>query len=598
MSAANSRLLRTNIKQEYERANSDDEDTPDDEPGSPRRVIRRERYPRLRTYVPNQVGMVDNVSTATRPRPPVRRTLRGVHGPIVQDVLPDQTHVLSRDEKATKLLGKSSYYRKRDRTVQIRFDEDSKIDHDLLKLRQGFRREELPALWDVPLDWKTGGAGAIRKGVHPLFPGGGDANNYDEKEIRDDDDAWDRLLYNEETHDARKKRQEKSEQITFESDDLNAKASTSMFDEREPAKEFMDALPPTDSTAPFIDVPTLHGVTIPEDQYSIPIPRLWQDIVTPSGNEVKVKLFDFSLCRPDYTLVNMGKRRSGKTQFTRNYMKAFRPYFPEVYVFTGTKVDIEYDQFVPSKYIFRGYNDTTIEAILYRQEQRQTNMRKRGVNDQNINVLLVLDDCITDNVLRYSLTVRTLFFNGRHLYISVLINSQDIKGIGPALRGNIDMAVLFPVRAQRDKQAARENFIDFVRNDTEFDEVQAIIQKTPYTILFVDQSRPYMPAPECVYAGIAAPDDKLGAFFMGTREFWRGSEEQARLYEGADSWLERDDWGMVKETYKLKMQELPKDVKMSLDELKRNKRKRYVTKHPSHNASDPESSSSSEEEER
>jgi len=295
-------------------------------------------------------------------------------------------------------------------------------------------------------------------------------------------------------------------------------------------------------------------------------------MITEKGTHVLIKKFDMSLGRPDYTWVVYGKRRSGKTQFIRHAMKAFRRYFPEVYVFTLTKVDIEYERFVPNKFIFQGYNDEIIAAILERQERRQTAMRKRGVNDQNINVLIVLDDCITDDVLKYSTTAKTIFYNGRHLYISIMINSQDQKAITPGLRTNTDMVCSFPVRSHRDKEAVRENYADFVKNDVDFEDVASVVRETPYTIMFIDQSRPYMKPQECVYAGIAAQDDQLGGFFMGTRDFWRGSEAQAMLHEGAEQWLAEEDWGIVKETYKFKMRGLPKGVKMDLLTIKNGQR--------------------------
>lgn len=41
--------------------------------------------------------------------------------------------------------------------------------------------------------------------------------------------------------------------------------------------------------------------------------------------------------------------------------------------------------------------------------------------------------------------LNSFFVEGRHLCISVFITSQHVKGIGPMIRGNMDLVVLQPI---------------------------------------------------------------------------------------------------------------------------------------------------------
>lgn len=465
------------------------------------------------------------------------------------------------DMYVKRLLGESST-RKKDNQVVLRTDEAGVVDQDLIKIRNTFSRKDLPAAWDVPLDWKARSTGPMHVKIKK------EEEPYDYVRTKDDDDAWDRLLNGEQGNSRNNRKKKEGENhdpvIEFRSNDVNREGTIETYEVGGCTKKFIPSLPPPKEDAPYIEVPGIEGTCITEDPNDIPECKVWRELTTTKGTYVAIKVFDMSLIRPDFTISIYGKRRSGKTQFTRHFLKAMRPYFPEVYVFTLTKVDNEYTRFVPDKYIFEGYQDAVVDAILRRQEARQRDMRKRGVNDININVLLILDDCITNDVLKYSETMKTIFYNGRHLYMSIVVNSQDHKAITPGLRTNTDMVACFPVRSQRDKEAVRENYADFVKNDADFEEVADVVRETPYTILFIDQSRPYMLPEECVYAGIAATDQQLGGFFMGTRDFWRGSELQAMVYEGAENWLALEDWGITKDTYHFTLNQLPEGVTMAL----------------------------------
>lgn len=299
------------------------------------------------------------------------------------------------------------------------------------------------------------------------------------------------------------------------------------------------------------DIPN-DGIRLPEEQYTIPDLPVWAEVHT-ERFIMNLRKFDFALIRPDYTHVIYGKRRTGKTHYIRCLMKAMRPYYPEVWVFTGTKIDAEYEACVPKRNIVDGFREEVLDLIMKRQARRVEEMRKRKENNENIYVLIVLDDCITEKMdLATSEVIRRAFFNGRHLYMSIMINSQDLKALGPNLRANTDMVACFRVRSERDKDAVRTNYADFFKNNEEFDAVAGVVADVPFNILFIDQSRPYMKPEDSLYCAVMPPDDEVFPFFMGSRSFWNGSESQLAHY-GGETLIDVEDWGLVNTTYNFHM---------------------------------------------
>jgi hypothetical protein len=247
------------------------------------------------------------------------------------------------------------------------------------------------------------------------------------------------------------------------------------------------------------------------------------------------------------TWVLYGKRRTGKSTFLDWFLYVTRSWWPEVIVFTKTKDDGEWQKRVPEKYVFDGFNEDAIRRLIQRQRIRIKLLRQGLINNQNIYVLLVLDDIITEN-LRKRGTLDELFFLGRHLYMGIIIASQDSKALMPSLRSNTDMVGVFPVRSERDKEAVRTNYLDFLKNDNEFDQLVHQLQRVPYSIMMVDQSHPIMDPTQTVYAGIVPPKSKIPGYFLGSRMFWKGSEQQLRSL-GGKLWLEQNDWGIIDYTY-------------------------------------------------
>jgi hypothetical protein len=267
---------------------------------------------------------------------------------------------------------------------------------------------------------------------------------------------------------------------------------------------------------------------------------------------INIRKFDYGLLRPDYTVVFYGRRRLGKTNAMVNMMKAMRPHFGEAIVFTPTKIDLEYAPCVPDSFIYEDFNEDVLDAILDRQVARVRAMRKRGVNDENISIMLIFDDCVTETALRDSRVMRRLFFNGRHYHIFAAINAQDQKALSPALRANTDMVFIFRAQNQRDQEAVRTNYMNLLSHDRDIDKVFDAIASVAYNTLVVDLSRPYMSAEDTYYAARFPDKRDIFPFFMGSRMFWRKNTGQLCKY-GGQRLLDKENWDIVNSTYHFNM---------------------------------------------
>jgi len=245
------------------------------------------------------------------------------------------------------------------------------------------------------------------------------------------------------------------------------------------------------------------------------------------GKEYKARLFQHNLIGENYTVVFYAKRRVGKTYALKAIMQARRHLFPRVVVFTRTKEDREYNSLVPRNAIVKGLNVNILHALMELQSSLVEDLHERGVNDRNIKLLIVIDDCLGDG-LRYKTELDRLFYNGRHLQIEVYVTSQDMKGLPPALVENTDLAITGAMRQQRSKEALREKFADFFHNDDEFDEVMNnILNRGKFMLAMFHVGLPWIPPEELMFCGrFQQQEEKNWPIVMGDRDFWGGSESE------------------------------------------------------------------------
>lgn len=261
-----------------------------------------------------------------------------------------------------------------------------------------------------------------------------------------------------------------------------------------------------------------------------------------SGEDSPNKFYIFPLTwdqiGTDWTIVVLGKRRSGKTVFIKslcgNYL---RPFFPRVYVFTKSFYSGEYAEFVPEAHIYPGLTPDevdkksgkglkeggiTVLAKIFQMQKKLKEACKAGKFHGNMNCLIIIDDCLSDG-FRYQKLIDEVFFEGRHMNICFIVTSQDFKGVNPACTGNADMCTQFRCRSERDKEAVRTKFCDFFKNDEEFEALTGqALQKKWHSVSYM-QDKPHIDPRFTIFCGRPI---EPGPFVMGCKRWWKENQKQ------------------------------------------------------------------------
>lgn len=161
----------------------------------------------------------------------------------------------------------------------------------------------------------------------------------------------------------------------------------------------------------------------------------------------------FKIDKPQL-IANIGKKGSGKTNFTKwviwlNTIK--HKNFKFGIVFSGTENE-DYD-YIGKDHLVFGWDPEVFE----RYSTHLENKRKKGKLDKNF---LIIDDLV--GVLKDDKDFIHFITRHRHFNTTILINVQHMKkGLDPALRENIDMAVLFDTKNEN----ATKGFFEFAGSE-------------------------------------------------------------------------------------------------------------------------------------
>ena len=161
--------------------------------------------------------------------------------------------------------------------------------------------------------------------------------------------------------------------------------------------------------------------------------------------EFELDKFDYDDLPQFPVICNLGKRRSGKTNLTRDqcYHYFFRKAkYPNVLLFSPTASFSDDYDFVPERFRYEGFRTDIIEGLM----ERQKVMIKTDPKAK-IDTLLIIDDIIkaegTDKAALSKLT--HLFTVARHYRIAICANLQYMKAqeFNPTMRDNLDFLFVF-----------------------------------------------------------------------------------------------------------------------------------------------------------
>lgn len=261
------------------------------------------------------------------------------------------------------------------------------------------------------------------------------------------------------------------------------------------------------------------------------------------GRTLDIMNMSYNMLLPGYTVIFTGKRRSGKTKVMRALCRHLRRWYPEVVVFTRTKSSGEYSRFLPDDRIIQGFDPDLLVEIANIQRSKVRDMSMGGRQDENINILVILDDCLAER-LQWSQELNAVFFEGRHLFITLFVSIQDIKGCAPAATGNCDYVFLFPTGDERTFETARDKYLPFLDKYELKDLLEAPEINKKYHVIGVDIAHKYNPIDRRVSIGCVDDDEEQEDFILGGPDMW--ANDRRRLRElGYEHLIGLEDWGIL-----------------------------------------------------
>ncbi len=162
----------------------------------------------------------------------------------------------------------------------------------------------------------------------------------------------------------------------------------------------------------------------------------------------------------DFTVLLIGRRRSGKSFMARWLMYHLRHRFPCGVVITGTKINDFWSSIIPKEFI---HDVEDIDVVLDNVFKRQDFIQKHPELGLDTRFFIILDDVLKDKFkLRYSKALSRAFTDGRHYKVFTMITTQDPRGIPADLRENTDLCITFRQFQRGRKEAVALDFLDYI----------------------------------------------------------------------------------------------------------------------------------------
>jgi hypothetical protein len=226
-------------------------------------------------------------------------------------------------------------------------------------------------------------------------------------------------------------------------------------------------------------------------------------------------------------IVLIGRRDTGKTFLVKDLLYHHQD-IPIGTVISGTEAGNGfYGKLVPKLFIHEEYNTILIENVLRRQrtvmKQCQTEMETYKKCTIDPRTFVILDDCLYDNSWTKDKLMRSLFMNGRHWKVMLIITMQYPLGIPPNLRTNIDYVFILRENYLSNRKKIWENYASMFPTLESF---CTIMDQTTenYECMVISNNAKSNKINDQVFWYKAAdrPDFKLGS-----KEFWELSKNLA-----------------------------------------------------------------------
>ena len=165
----------------------------------------------------------------------------------------------------------------------------------------------------------------------------------------------------------------------------------------------------------------------------------------------------------NFTIVNkitalLAKRNSGKSVLLKHLVEAEKHKFSKIYVICPTeKINRFYSDIVDDECIFDSYDEKWMNKLI----DKMTEINSNKPAKERKNVLLILDDLVSDHNFHQSPSFKKIIIRGRHINIAIILTFQYLNLIPPTARTNLDTLFV----GQMNKQSVDLLTSEFISDD-------------------------------------------------------------------------------------------------------------------------------------
>lgn len=144
---------------------------------------------------------------------------------------------------------------------------------------------------------------------------------------------------------------------------------------------------------------------------------------------------------------------SGKTVLIKDILSHVHKHFDHIFVFSKTAHLQDAYDFVDKSLIHKTLDEAFIQKIWNSQVDLKTNNKKMK------NILIILDDIVTDKLMRTSKIILELFSAGRHINVSLFVLSHNYTSLLPFQRNNTSFFASFALDSQKERKNFCEQYL-------------------------------------------------------------------------------------------------------------------------------------------
>ena len=174
--------------------------------------------------------------------------------------------------------------------------------------------------------------------------------------------------------------------------------------------------------------------------------------------------------------------------------------FSKIYVICPTeKINRFYSDIVDDQCIFDSYEEKWVDKLINKMTEINSNKSQK----ERKNVLLILDDIVSDHNFHQSPSLKKIVIRGRHINIAVILTFQYLNLVPPVCRNNMD----FLFCGQMNKQSVDLLMSEFISGDISKDEFIKMYNRCTrdYNFLVINNNSVKYDDLNSIYGCIKAP---------------------------------------------------------------------------------------------